>query len=47
MKQPPTDVLVVVEDRLEWLFLKAPQVLSVDMQQRIYAVARRGELWLA
>lgn len=47
VKEPPADVLVVPGERLERVFLAAPQTLSPDMQQRIYAVARRGELWLA
>ncbi|WP_194894176.1 nuclease-related domain-containing protein [Catenulispora pinisilvae] len=47
VKEPLVDVLVVPGERLERLFLKAPPMLSPDLQQRIYAVARRAELWLA
>jgi hypothetical protein len=47
VKEPPEDVVIVPGDRLERLFLANPPALSLDMQQRIYAVARRGELWLA
>ncbi|NUP51974.1 MAG: NERD domain-containing protein [Catenulispora sp.] len=47
VKEPPVDVLIAPGERLERLFLTAPQTLSPDMQQRIYAVARRGEIWLS
>lgn len=47
VKEPPADVIIVPGDRLERLFLAMPPILSSDMQQRIFAVARRGELWLA
>ena len=47
VKEAPVDVLIVPGERLERLFLSVPQTLSPDMQQRIYAVARRGEIWLA
>jgi len=47
VREPPLDVLMVPGERLERLFLSVPQTLSPDIQQRIYAVARRGEIWLA
>lgn len=47
VKEPPVDVLITPGERLERLFLSVPQTLSPDLQQRIYAVARRGEIWLA
>jgi hypothetical protein len=47
VKEPPADVVIVPGDRLERLFLTSQPALYPDMQQRIYAVARRGELWLA
>lgn len=47
VKEPPADVLIVPGDRLERLFLAAPPTLTPDTQQRIYAVARRADLWLA
>ena len=47
VKEPPLDVLITSGERLERLFLSVPQTLSPDLQKRIYAVARRGEIWLA
>ncbi|MEY9927504.1 hypothetical protein ABH926_002138 [Catenulispora sp. GP43] len=47
VKEQPEDVFIVPGERLERVFLAAPQILSPDMHQRIYAVARRAELWLA
>lgn len=47
VREPPVDVLITPGERLERLFLSVPQTLSPDLQQRIYAVARRGEIWLA
>lgn len=45
--EPPVDVRIISGERMERLFLSVPQTLSREMQQRIYAVARRGEIWLA
>jgi hypothetical protein len=47
VREPPVDVLITPGERLERLFLSVTQTLSPDLQQRIYAVARRGEIWLA
>lgn len=47
VKEPPADVLMMPGDRLDRLFLAFPPALSPDLQQRLYAVARRSELWLA
>jgi hypothetical protein len=47
VREPPVDVLITPGERLERLFLSAPRMLSPDLQQRIYTVARRGEIWLA
>lgn len=47
VKEPPADVAIVPGERLDRLFLATGPALSPDVQQRIYAVARRSDIWLA
>lgn len=47
VREAPSDVLITLGKRVERLFLAMPQVLSPDVQARLFAIARYEDFWKA
>ncbi len=47
VRDAPVDVLIVPGNRLERLFLAVPKIVPESVQQSVFAVARRRDIWLS